>query len=188
MLASIDLDDDAGRVTSKIDDVAVNTNLPTEMRSQCWNSMAQVPPELPLGLRRSRAHRAGEATLRRHDRAIALRPDSRLVACGHVIASLRRPPTPNPSPSRLRACPLPADLELTKPRQAGVWFGEGSRPSLPLAHCPTRKHHPRAAANVARRGVARSACMSLRTELRFSRSPTASMIAAMAEGASTPSA
>jgi hypothetical protein len=35
-------------------------------------------------------------------------------------------PPPCPSPSRLRACPLPANLRVTKPRQAGVWLGEGT--------------------------------------------------------------
>src|SRR5215469_4515226 len=35
-------------------------------------------------------------------------------------------PTPNPSPSPLRACPLPANLEVTKPWQAGVWLGRGA--------------------------------------------------------------
>ena len=169
VLASIDLDDDAGRVTSKIDDVAVNTNLPTEMRARCWNSMAQVPPKLPLGVRWSSAQGAGEATLRWHDLTITLGPDSRLVSCRHIIVSLQRPPPPAP------------------PHK-----GEGSRLSLPLANGPTRScdgpSQARAAARLARRGGARSVCMSLRTELRFSRSPTASMVPAMAEGASTPSA
>jgi hypothetical protein len=35
-------------------------------------------------------------------------------------------PPPCPSPGRLRACPLPAKLKVTKPRQAGVWLGEGT--------------------------------------------------------------
>src|SRR5262249_57474327 len=32
-------------------------------------------------------------------------------------------PHPQPLPSRLRACPLPPDLNVTKPRHAGVWLG-----------------------------------------------------------------
>src|SRR5262249_30424020 len=35
-------------------------------------------------------------------------------------------PPPQPSPSRLRACPLPAKFKLTEPRQAGVRLGEGA--------------------------------------------------------------
>src|SRR6516164_4587409 len=35
-------------------------------------------------------------------------------------------------PSRLRACPLPANLKVTKPRQAGVWLGRVG-PSLLLS-------------------------------------------------------
>src|SRR5262249_56830640 len=31
-------------------------------------------------------------------------------------------PHPQPLPGRLRACPLPADPKVTKPRQAGVWL------------------------------------------------------------------
>src|SRR5262245_6747953 len=65
------------------------------MSARRWKSVTQVPPELPLGLGRSGTHCAGEATLRRHDRAIALGPDSCLVACGHVLTTT---PTPNPSP------------------------------------------------------------------------------------------
>ena len=34
-----------------------------------------------------------------------------------------------PSYGRLRACPLPA-IEMTKPRQAGVWWGEGNAPMM----------------------------------------------------------
>ena len=36
-------------------------------------------------------------------------------------------PTPTPLDSRLRAYPLPANLKVTKPRQAGLW--EGSAPN-----------------------------------------------------------
>jgi hypothetical protein len=39
-------------------------------------------------------------------------------------------PLPVPPPSRLRACPLPASLKVTKPRQAGVWSGEGTHEPL----------------------------------------------------------
>ena len=35
-------------------------------------------------------------------------------------------PHPQPLPSRLRACPLPANLKVTKPEQAGVWLGRGA--------------------------------------------------------------
>jgi hypothetical protein len=47
--------------------------------------------------------------LRRHDRTIALRPNSRFVLRGHLIVSLLRPPPPTP------------------PHK-----GEGSTPSVPL--------------------------------------------------------
>ena len=43
---------------------------------------------------------------------------------GDCVRQRRCPP--QPSPSRLRACPLPANLKMTKPRQAGVWLGEGA--------------------------------------------------------------
>jgi hypothetical protein len=88
VLASIDLDDNACRVTGKIGDVAADSNLATEMSAWRRKSVAQVPPQLPLGFRRSGAHRPGKATLRWHDRTIALRPDSRLVTCGHVTVFL----------------------------------------------------------------------------------------------------
>src|SRR5262249_42946424 len=42
-------------------------------------------------------------------------------ACGRPLTD----PRPQPLPSRLRACPLPANLKGTKPRQAGVWLGRG---------------------------------------------------------------
>src|SRR5436190_21665493 len=35
-------------------------------------------------------------------------------------------PHPQPLPSRLRACPFPVNLKVTKPRQAGVWLGRGA--------------------------------------------------------------
>ena len=35
-------------------------------------------------------------------------------------------PPPQPSPSRLRACPLPARLNVPEPRQAAVRLGEGA--------------------------------------------------------------
>jgi hypothetical protein len=54
-------------VTGKIDDVAANPNLATEMSARGTNSVAQVPPELPLGFGRSSAHRARETTLGWHD-------------------------------------------------------------------------------------------------------------------------
>src|SRR5215813_8787049 len=41
-------------------------------------------------------------------------------------ASKSQDPHPQPLPGRLRACPLPADLKVTKPRQAGVWLGRGA--------------------------------------------------------------
>src|SRR5262249_61299240 len=45
--------------------------------------------------------------------------------CGCLIA----PPPPHPSPSRLRACPLPANFRAAKPRQGRGLVGGGSRPS-----------------------------------------------------------
>ncbi len=35
-------------------------------------------------------------------------------------------PRPQRLPSRLRACPLPANPKVTKPGQAGVWLGRGA--------------------------------------------------------------
>jgi hypothetical protein len=67
MLATIDLDDDAPRVTGKIDDVAANANLATEMCASGGKPVAQVPPEFPLCFRRRGPHLAGELTLSRHD-------------------------------------------------------------------------------------------------------------------------
>jgi hypothetical protein len=87
VLAAIDLDDNASRVTNKICDVAADPDLPTEMRAGDRNSMPQVPPELALSVRRRGAHGAGQAALLWHDRTIALRPHSRLAICRHVIAS-----------------------------------------------------------------------------------------------------
>jgi hypothetical protein len=93
---SIDFDNDAFRVTGKISDVTANSNLATEMRARRGKSVAQMPPELPLGFGRSGSHRAGEPTLRWHNGAIALGPNSRLIVCGHVIAPLPLPPPPAP--------------------------------------------------------------------------------------------
>src|SRR5260370_33118789 len=57
---------------------------------------------------------------------------------------MARPP-PQPLPSRLRACPLPAILKVTKPRQAGVWLGgertECAAPSW-AKHEKTEVGHP----------------------------------------------
>src|SRR6266446_8987372 len=49
----------------------------------------------------------------------------RFCAGGATEISLHHPP-PQPSPTRLRACALPANLKVPKPRQAGVWVGEGA--------------------------------------------------------------
>jgi hypothetical protein len=87
VLAAIDLDDNASRVTNKICDIATDPNLPTEMRARERNSMSQVPPQLALSVRRRGAHGAGQAALLWHDCTIALRPHSRLAVCRHAIAS-----------------------------------------------------------------------------------------------------
>src|SRR5262249_17536758 len=51
------------------------------------------------------------------------------------------PPPPQPSPSRLRACPLPAILKMTEPRQAGVRLGEGAhRVCGPLIRSDPKLH------------------------------------------------
>jgi hypothetical protein len=109
VLAAIDLDDNAGRVTGKVSDVTANSNLATKVCAGRKEPVAQVPPELAFRFGRSRAHRTGEAALRRHDGTIALRPNSRFVVRGHLVVSLLRPPPPTP------------------PHK-----GEGSTPSLPL--------------------------------------------------------
>src|SRR5207245_7146832 len=52
-------------------------------------------------------------------------------------------PHPQPLPSRLRACPLPANLKVTKPRQAGVWLGRGAhRDRCAFTHCETVLRSP----------------------------------------------
>src|SRR3954452_5239991 len=112
-MAAIHLDDNAGCVTGKVGDVTANADLAAKMRARRKKTVAQVPPKLALGFGRSRAHRTGEATLRRHDRSIALRPNSRFILRGHLIVSLLRPPPPTP------------------PHK-----GEGSTPSLPLQGVP----------------------------------------------------
>ena len=96
VLAAVDLDDNAGRVTGKVSDVTANSNLATKVRARRKEPVAQVPPELAFRFGRSRAHRTGEAALRRHDRSIALSPNSRLVFCGHVVVLLLLPPPPTP--------------------------------------------------------------------------------------------
>jgi len=63
MLAAVNLDNNAPRVTTKVDDVAANSNLATEMCASSGKPMAQVPPELPLRFRRRGPHLAGELTL-----------------------------------------------------------------------------------------------------------------------------
>jgi len=87
VLASINLDDNASRVTDKIGDVAADANLAAEMCAGYRDAMAQVPPELALGVRQRSPHRAGEAALWWHDRTIALGPYCWLVVCGHFRAS-----------------------------------------------------------------------------------------------------
>src|SRR3954454_3990436 len=96
MLTAIDLDDDARRVTGKVSDVTADSNLTAKMRAGGRKAVAQVPPELSFRFRRRRAHRTSEASLRWHDRSIALGPDSRLVLCRHGVALLLRPPPPTP--------------------------------------------------------------------------------------------
>src|SRR3954468_10113925 len=95
-MLTIDLDDSARRVTGKVSDVRPNSNLTTEMRAKCRNAVAEMPPEFALSFHRGGTHRTGEATLRWHDRTIALHPDSRLVPGGHVVVPLLRPPPPTP--------------------------------------------------------------------------------------------
>jgi len=46
-----------------------------------------------------------------------------IVVARVASANSDPPPLPTPPPAGLRACPLPADLKVTKPRQAGVWLG-----------------------------------------------------------------
>jgi hypothetical protein len=45
------------------------------------------------------------------------------VGVGARVSRNNYDPPPQPSPSRLRACPLPASPNVTKSRQAGVWLG-----------------------------------------------------------------
>src|SRR5262245_7877030 len=48
-----------------------------------------------------------------------------VVGRGRISRSKSDPPS-HPLPTRLRACPLPASLKKTKPRQAGNWLGRGA--------------------------------------------------------------
>src|SRR5262245_7688753 len=68
---------------------------------------------------------------------ITARPPPRRFATAYAAhrrswCQERRPEAAYALPSRLRACPLPAKLKITKPRQAGVWLGR-VEPSLLLA-------------------------------------------------------
>ena len=63
VLTTIDLDNKAPRVTSKVDDVAANSNLATEMCASGGKPVAQVPPEFPLRFRRRGPHLASKLTL-----------------------------------------------------------------------------------------------------------------------------
>ena len=148
VLATIDLDNDAPRVTGEINDVAANSNLATEMCAWRRNSVAQMPPKFPLCFRRRGPHLAGELTLPWHDCAIALRPDPRLVPYGHIVVPRLGPPPPTPPHSRLRACPLPANLKSDQTPAGRGLVGEGSTPntrhaSATLARAPTCHITPR---------------------------------------------
>ena len=136
MLTTIDLDDSARCVTGKVSDVRSNSNLTTEMRAKCRNAVAEMPPEFALSFRRGGTHRTGEATLRWHDRTIALHPNSRLVPGGHVVVSLLRPPPPTP-PHRKSGLP---DLR-THARNPGKpgFRGEGSTPSVRYLHVEPKR-------------------------------------------------
>ena len=79
MLATVDLHDKTFGMTSEVDDVSSASNLPSEMGPRCRESMAQVPPELPLRFGRAPTHATSEPTLRSVDRPITRRPDPRLV-------------------------------------------------------------------------------------------------------------
>src|SRR5439155_25760186 len=61
-----------------------------------------------------------------------------VVVSGHMTR-INPDPHPHPLPSLLRACSVPANLVATKPRQAGVWVGRGSRLSSPLALIPVQR-------------------------------------------------
>ena len=47
------------------------------------------------------------------------------ISCGHLFVSLLSTPT-QPLPSRLRACPLPANINLTNPGKPGLVWGRGT--------------------------------------------------------------
>src|SRR5262249_3666658 len=125
VLATIDLDNNAPRVTRKIDDVAANSNLATETCASAGKPVAQVPPEFPLCFRRRGAHLAGELTLSWHDVAIALGPDSRFVPCGHIVVPRLRPP-PQPHPTRGRGADRMRGTVMQRPQST-------KRPPLPRA-------------------------------------------------------
>ena len=60
VLAAIDLDNNAPRVTSKIDDIPPDSNLATEMCAWGGKPVAEVPPKFPFRFCRRRSHLAGE--------------------------------------------------------------------------------------------------------------------------------
>jgi hypothetical protein len=118
MLTTVDLHDDVLRVTSKIDDVPIDSNLAPKVGTGRRKPVAQMPPEFSFGFGRSGAHLASELALRRRVRSIAIGPGSWLVACGHIAVSLLRPPP------------------LTPPHK-----GEGNRPSAWRRWCVNLTNH-----------------------------------------------
>src|SRR5262249_10149808 len=67
---------------------------------------------------------------------------------GSVLEHAPCATTTTPSPSRLRACPLPAIIRVTKPRQAGGWLGREQTESAARLFLKAREQTASAARTV----------------------------------------
>src|SRR5207244_764294 len=102
MLAAVDLDRKLCSMTREVGDIAADASLPAEMRSLHRQPMSEMPPEFPLRVGGSFAHRARENIRRADNRTVTLGPSARFfvgsVVAGHQCVLLLRPPPLTPPP------------------------------------------------------------------------------------------